>query len=109
MTLEDQLLEAHQTNQRLNRRCQELESQIAQDKLGSLINELKVEHTRTKWYADRLRDIYKKERSSLGREYSVLMLRLPKNPENSYYDSFERRIDYTLELLKKNSLFGIRF
>ena len=97
MTLEEVL----ETNQRLNRRCQQLEAEIAKrDRADQhYLNQFRHSTARAHTYANRLRDEWRELKGSRADFYRQHWERLPKPPGG--IDGIGPRVDYALQLLRE--------
>ena len=88
-----------ETNRRLNRRCQELEKEIARRDRADrhVMQDFKSNAQRVYYYANMLRDELHKADESLNAWYRSVWERLPKPP--GAFDGIDIRVKYTLELL----------
>ena len=88
-----------ETNRRLNRRCQELEKEIAQRDRADrhVMQEFKSNAQRVYYYPNKLRDGLHEADESLNAWYRSVWERLPKPP--GAFDGIDIRVKYTLELL----------
>lgn len=100
--LKAQLEEARKTNRRLNRRCQQLESDLNRaDRLyASAFKEIEQAAWRAKNYAKEIRDLYRQEKSYLHKLYREHWERLPK-PENTWRDGIEIRVNEALRIISE--------
>lgn len=94
--LSSKLKTAYETNKRLNRRNQELESRLVRihRQYGNLWEEARQHNKRAKDYADQLRDLYKEDKHSLREFYSKHWERLPKPTRG--FDGIEGRVNAAL-------------
>lgn len=90
-----------ETNQRLNRRCQALEKELAKrDRADAhCLNEFRCSTARVHTYAGRLRDEWRESQSSTNAFYRQHYERLPKPP--GWQDGIQARVDYVLKLLEE--------
>ena len=107
--LKQQLAEARETNQRLNRRCQQLESENAaffreaKKSQNLYMVALRGEIERARAYANALRGDWRGEKKRIHEFYESHWRRLPK--PDGLYDGIGARVDESLnqiEELKQN-------
>lgn len=99
-SLKYELAIARHTNRRLNRRCQELESELARitKEYAIAAKDLEAQARRTRSYADQMRDLWRYSKHSLHESYAKHWMRLPK-PENTFIDGIEARVNEALRRL----------
>ena len=113
--LKHQLAESRETNRRLNRRCQQLESENAaffrdaKKSQNLYMIALRGEIERARSYANRLRDECKAEESRIRKFYESHWRRLPK--PDGLYDGIGARVNESLRQIEelRRSQYRFRF